>query len=90
MTSRDFVYWLQGYFELVGHGIPTATTGHGLSADQADCIKRHLAMVFIHEIDPAAGPNEHQAKLDEAHAPKPPSGIPSGSGGNPFGPVFRC
>lgn len=92
MTSRDFAYWLQGYFEILQAG---ATDAHvplypPLSAKQVECIKRHLEMVFIHEIDPAAGPNEHQAKLDEAHAPKPPSGIPSGSGGNPFGPVFRC
>jgi hypothetical protein len=27
--------------------------------------------VFVHEIDPSAGPPEHQAKLDAVHAPPP-------------------
>jgi hypothetical protein len=63
MTSRDFAYWLQGFLELRGPG--------PMTAEQVACVERHLAMVFIHEIDPSAGPPEHQAKLDDAHAPKP-------------------
>lgn len=59
MTSRDFAYWLQGLFEL---GKPTQ-----LDATQTDLIKRHLAMVFVHEIDPSAGPPEKQAALDALH-----------------------
>lgn len=63
MTSRDFVYWLQGLFELADP--------KQLDQKQTDLIKRHLAMVFVHEIDPAAGPPAHQAKLDVAHANEP-------------------
>lgn len=48
MTSRDFVYWLQGYFELQPlDTIPVQW--------QIDKIKRHLNMVFHHEIDPGFG-----------------------------------
>lgn len=59
MTSREFCYWLQGLFEL---GEPQS-----LDAKQTDLVKRHLAMVFIHEIDPSAGPPEKQAALTAAH-----------------------
>lgn len=38
-----------------------------LSAAQVECIRRHLAMVFVHEIDPSF-PKEQQEALDEAHA----------------------
>ena len=45
MTSRDFCYWLQGVFEV----------GNVSSLDnrQVELIKRHLNMVFVHEIDPS-------------------------------------
>lgn len=45
MTSRDFCYWLQGHFEI---GKPTA-----LSAAETDMVRRHLSLVFKHEIDPS-------------------------------------
>lgn len=45
MTSRDFCYWLQGYFEM-DQG-KTITLGEG----QIQMIKKHLQMVFAHEID---------------------------------------
>lgn len=61
MTSRDFCYWLQGLFEL---GEPQS-----LDAKQTELVKRHLAMVFIHEIDPSAGPPEKQSELNAAHEP---------------------
>lgn len=82
MTSREFVYWLQGYFEITA--VQRGTTD-GLTALQVECIKNHLAMVFIHEIDPSAGPKEHQAKLDEAHKPQQPGPWPPHGG-----PVMRC
>jgi len=47
MTSRDFCYWLQGYFEI------SPINGVSLSKDQTDVVKRHLALVFKHEIDPS-------------------------------------
>jgi hypothetical protein len=49
MTSRDFCYWLQGYFEIANaHALTDA-----LSVKQVEMIKRHLALVFKHEIDPS-------------------------------------
>jgi hypothetical protein len=58
MNSREFCYWLQGLFEV---GEPET-----LDAKQVDLIKRHLNMVFVHEIDPSY-PKEHQDKLNQAH-----------------------
>ena len=63
MTSRDFCYWCQGYFEIMG---TCNVSKSGLSQDQVDCIKKHLAMVFLHEIDPSF-PKEQQEALDQIH-----------------------
>ncbi len=60
MTSRDFVYWLQGYFEI--------SKETQLDEHQVDLIKRHLGMVFIHEIDPSYGGKDVQEKLNEIHS----------------------
>lgn len=60
MTSRDFAYWLQGFFE-----ISDATT---MNEKQTELIKNHLNMVFIHEIDPSF-PASQQEALTEAHRP---------------------
>ena len=59
MTSRDFCYWLQGYFELNGTS--------GLSPQQSEIIQRHLNLVFKHEIDPSAGNEQHQQELNKIH-----------------------
>ena len=56
MTSRDFCFWLQGFFELGNEKY--------LDELQTNMVKKHLSMVFIHEIDPSM-PNP---KLDAAHA----------------------
>lgn len=45
MTSRDFCYWLQGFYEIAG----TDT----ISESQSKMIRRHLNLVFKHEIDPS-------------------------------------
>ena len=45
MTSRDFCYWLQGMFEL--------SDPKSLTKEQTSLIKKHLHMVFEHEIDPS-------------------------------------
>ena len=58
MTSRDFAYWLQGYFEL--------TESPTLNEKQTQLVKAHLAMVFIHEIDPSF-PEDQQEPLNQAH-----------------------
>ncbi len=75
MTSRDFCYWLQGFFEITG-GLPS-----GLSKEQVECIKKHLALAFKHEIDPSMGPKPHQDALDAIH---------NANAGKPGGPILRC
>jgi len=60
MTSRDFCYWLQGYFEIDGGNAP-------ISAEQSKIIQKHLGLVFMHEIDPSMGSPEHQNKLNIGH-----------------------
>lgn len=78
MRSVEFCYWLQGLFEL---GNPSS-----LDAKQTDLVKRHLAMVFTHEIDPSY-PKEQQAKLNEQHGSSP---APKIGGKGPDGTLYRC
>lgn len=68
MTSRDFCFWLQGFFEL--------TAEVGMSKEQTEMVKRHLALVFTHEIDPSMGSASHQEQLNVIHA-KPPFFTPA-------------
>jgi hypothetical protein len=42
MQSRDFCFWLQGFFELNDKTAP-------INARQAALISRHLNLVFAHE-----------------------------------------
>lgn len=63
MTSRDFAYWLQGFFEV--------SNAETITKEQTEVIKTHLNLVFKHEIDPSMGNAEHQTKLNEIHNPKP-------------------
>lgn len=44
MTSRDFCYWLHGFFELADD------TLFDLNTKQVDLIKKHLDLVFKQEI----------------------------------------
>jgi hypothetical protein len=86
MTSRDFCYWLQGFFEIdaASRENPEAP----LCVEQVDMIKKHLALVFKHEIDPSYGDAKHQAELNEIHNKieklenKKPVHVPP--------PVYRC
>lgn len=56
MTSRDFCFWLQGYFE-----VSESDAGvKSLSAAQVKMIKAHLNLVFKHEIDPSLGGDKHE------------------------------
>jgi hypothetical protein len=88
MTARDFAYWLQGLFEL---GNPTA-----LDAAQTDLVKRHLALVFVHDIDPRVGGPDVQKVLQEIHDAAahqaPPSTLrpPKIGGEGPGGIKYRC
>lgn len=56
MKSVEFCYWLQGLFEL--------QDPKNLDEKQVDLIKRHLNMVFFHEIDPSYS---NGSKLSEIH-----------------------
>ena len=58
MKSVEFCYWLQGLFEL---GNPVS-----LNEQQTLLIKKHLNMVFVHEID-GSYPQEQQKALSDAH-----------------------
>jgi len=62
MTSRDFAFWLQGFFEVAN----PSTIG----AKETDMIKNHLNLVFKHEIDPSMGDEKHQQILNETHKPQ--------------------
>ena len=63
MTSRDFCYWLQGFFEV--------TDPAAINNEQTDMIKRHLNLVFKHEIDLSMP--DPTGELQETHDGKPPS-----------------
>lgn len=76
MTSRDFCYWLQGFFE-----IGKAVT---LDAEQTEMIKRHLAMAFKHEIDPSYGDDKKQTELQKIHDGLSAAGLTYGP------PKIRC
>ena len=69
MTSRDFCYWLQGFFEIAHSGPvpPEPQSRYNLRDYQIEMIRNHLAMVFKHEIDPSMGSKEHQQELTKIH-----------------------
>lgn len=60
MTSRDFVFWLQGYLEIHGAG--------PIREDQARLIAAHLDLVFKH--DPAID----RKKMEHPAVPTIPKG----------------
>lgn len=77
MQASEFCYWLQGYIE-IGHEQMHQT---GLTHNQVEIIKRHLALVFVHDLDPA----QVAEKLQEIHdGPKLPFGV------GPNGETYRC
>lgn len=59
MKSRDFAFWLQGFFEL--------TNTEEISKEQVNMIKNHLKLVFVHDIDPSMGDANHQDELNNIH-----------------------
>lgn len=78
MTSRDFVYWLQGFFELSDVTPDSFVIDQSLTTTQIKAIKRHLAMVFAHEIDPGFGDSKKQELLTKIHQGS--MSVPSTSG----------
>jgi hypothetical protein len=90
MTSRDFVYWLQGFFELDKSG-PKRSEKLSLTPEQTETIRRHLALVFKHEIDP--GVDDGDQKLREnLQAIHDGAAMVETIGGElyPGGPLIRC
>ena len=68
MTSRDFCYWLQGYFEIHGNRpVQEPESTYGLNESQIQMIRNHLDMVFLHEIDPSYGDKKKQDELNNLH-----------------------
>jgi hypothetical protein len=67
MLSRDFAYWLQGFFEIHAAGRDLSEHAPGLTASQVATIRNHLNMVFVHEIDPSMGGHQKQQALNTAH-----------------------
>ena len=64
MTPRDFCYWLQGYFEI--------SKAPMIGFEEADIVKRHLALVFLHKIDPSIP--DPKGTLQATHDGTPPPG----------------
>jgi len=60
MTSRDFCYWLQGYFEVSG--------AKEIGPEETEQIKKHLSLAFVHDIDPSHGDQAEQDKLNAIHS----------------------
>jgi hypothetical protein len=67
MQSRDFCFWLQGFFELSGNN-------GALTAEQAAKIACHLDLVFAHEITPSL--RERPATPMPEPAPPRPAPVP--------------
>ena len=70
MNSVDFCFWLQGYIEIA--------EPRGISEKQFEVIKKHLNLVFLHEIDPLREEETTASKeeLDVAHAVTMPGIVP--------------
>jgi hypothetical protein len=84
VTSRDFCFWLQGFFELA-EGAQVQPAVPSLTGAQVETVRRHLALVFKHEIDPSMGPTKHQAALDALHGAGGTHNVIPGPG-----PTMRC
>lgn len=81
MTARDFCFWLQGALEIVDP--------QGLTVGQLAMVKRHLALVFAHDIDPTAGRPSVQEVMNAIHSGKPVS-LGSPPQPDPRSTLVRC
>jgi len=78
MTSRDFCFWLQGHFEI--------SDAKALGEKETEMVKRHLALVFKHEIDPAMPDKTGELQATHDGTPFPPKI----GGHGPGGMLLRC
>jgi len=66
LKSIEFVFWLQGFFEL-------SEPNKSLTTEQVQIIKNHLKLVFLYEIDPSYSKDETvQAIFQNIHDGKEP------------------
>lgn len=72
MKATEFCYWLQGFFEL---NQAAEQYTKQLTPEQVEIIQRHLALVFVHDIDPQAGPPEYREILNDIHSGRGTGGI---------------
>jgi len=63
MQSRDFVFWLQGFFEL--------TDTQTLTPNQVELIKAHLDLVFKHDPSIPRHQMEHKKIPHDGAQPAP-------------------
>jgi hypothetical protein len=73
MTATEFCYWFQGFIELNEANPDSLRT---LTFAQYETVKRHLALVFAHDIDPKAGDAATQVKLNTIHHKNPTGATP--------------
>ena len=63
MTAEQFVFWLQGFFEI------SDDKATKLNEKQIKIIKNHLGLVFFHDIDPKYSDDPAvQEKMNELHS----------------------
>lgn len=87
MKAEQFVFWLQGFFEISEAQSGSKPKKTKLDEKQVQMIKQHLALVFFHEIDPAysSDPKVH-SKMNEIHSGKKESETPAIPEKKPFRP----
>ena len=66
MTSKEFAYWLKGFIEINEAGNKNID---GLTKEQFQCIKKHLSMVFYHEIDPSYKDGDVLTNIHNTYTP---------------------
>lgn len=65
MTTVQFAFWLQGFFEL--------SNPKTLNEEQTEMVKKHLALVFYHEIDPSYSSDpKKQEEMNKIHSGSKP------------------
>ena len=79
MTSRDFAYWLQGFFEI--RDLEPEKGKRGMTTEQIELVRKHLNMVFKHDIDPSFGDDlpdltKIHSGIDSAFVPSDPFDFP--------------
>ena len=63
LNARQFCYWLQGYLE----NKKVEGKIENMSEAQIALLQKRLNSVFVHDIDPSYGDEEHQKDLNAIH-----------------------